>query len=125
VVTPDTPAGHPGVAQVAIQQGQHLAKNLLAIMKGKEPVPFKYNDKGSMATIGRNKAVADLGRFKTQGFRAWVLWCFVHLFSLIGTRNKLVVFLGWIGKYFSYDGATRIIIRPFSRELMREDTAAK
>jgi NADH dehydrogenase len=125
VVTPDTPAGHPGVAQVAIQQGQHLAKNLLAMLKGKEPVPFKYNDKGSMATIGRNKAVADLGRFKTQGFRAWVLWCFVHLFSLIGTRNKLVVFLGWIGKYFSYDGATRIIIRPFSRELMREDTAAK
>ncbi len=125
VITPDTPAGHPGVAQVAIQQGQQLAKNLLALIKGKEPALFKYNDKGSMATIGRNKAVADLGKFRTQGFRAWVLWCFVHLFSLIGTRNKIVVFLGWIGKYFSYDGANRIIIRPFSRELMREDTAAK
>jgi len=125
VITPGTPAGHPGVAQVAMQQGQQLAKNLLAIIKGKEPAPFKYNDKGSMATIGKNKAVADIGKFKTQGFRAWVLWCFVHLFSLIGTRNKIVVFLGWIGKYFSYDGATRIIIRPFSRELMREDTAAK
>jgi NADH dehydrogenase len=125
VITPDTPAGHPGVAQVAMQQGQQLAKNLLELIKGKEPAPFKYNDKGSMATIGKNKAVADIGKFKTQGFRAWVLWCFVHLFSLIGTRNKIVVFLGWIGKYFSYDGATRIIIRPFSRELMREDTAAK
>ncbi len=125
VITPDTPTGHPGVAQVAIQQGQQLAKNLLALIEGKQLQPFKYNDRGSMATIGRNKAVADLGRFKTQGFRAWVLWCFVHLFSLIGSRNKMVVFLGWIGKYFSYDSAARIIIRPFSRELMREDTSAK
>jgi len=125
VVTAENPNGHPGVAQVAIQQGKHLAKNLLAIIQGKETKPFAYNDKGSMATIGRNKAVADLGKFKTQGFRAWLLWCFVHLFSLVGTKNKIVVFLGWMGKYFSYNGATRIIIRPFSRELMREDTAAK
>jgi len=125
VITPDIPAGHPGVAQVAIQQGRQLAKNLLAVIEGKQLEPFKYNDKGSMATIGRNKAVADLGRFKTQGFRAWVLWCFVHLFSLIGARNKMVVFLGWVGRYFSYDSANRIIIRPFNREIMREDTAAK
>jgi NADH dehydrogenase len=125
MITADTPNGHPGVAQVAIQQGKHLAKNLMAIIEGRETKPFKYNDRGSMATIGRNKAVADLGRYKTQGFRAWLLWCFVHLFSLIGTKNKVAVFLAWLGKYFSYNGATRIIVRPFSRELMREDTAAK
>jgi NADH dehydrogenase len=125
VINPDTPNGHPGVAQVALQQGRHLAHNLLAIIEGKKAEAFKYNDRGSMATIGRNKAVADLGRFKTQGFRAWVLWCFVHLFSLIGTRNKIIVFIGWFGKYFSYNSSTRIIIRPFSRELMTEDTAAK
>ncbi len=125
VITPDTSNGHPGVAQVAIQQGRQLAYNLLAIIQGRETKPFKYKDRGSMATIGKNKAVADLGKYKTQGFRAWVLWCFVHLFSLIGTKNKIMVFVGWIGKYFSYNSSTRIIIRPFSRELMREDTAAK
>ncbi len=125
VITPDTPNGHPGVAQVAIQQGKHLAKNLLALVEGKETTPFKYKDLGSMATVGRNKAVADLGKWKTQGFRAWVLWCFVHLFSLVGGRNRLMVFMGWIGKYFTYNSSTRLIIRPFNRELMREDTAAK
>jgi NADH:ubiquinone reductase (H+-translocating) len=125
VITPDNPNGHPGVAQVAIQQGKNLAHNLLAIIQGRETKPFIYHDKGSLATIGRNKAVADIGKFKTQGFIAWLLWCFVHLFSLIGTRNKIVVFLGWIGKYFSYNGSTRIIVRPFSRELMTEDTSAK
>lgn len=125
VITPDTPNGHPGVAQVAIQQGRQLAKNLLALVAGTETMPFKYKDLGSMATVGRNKAVADLGKWKTQGFRAWVLWCFVHLFSLVGGRNKLMVFMGWIGKYFTYNSSTRLIIRPFNRELMREDTAAK
>jgi NADH dehydrogenase len=108
-----------------MQQGKHLAKNLLATLEGRELTAFKYKDLGSMATIGRNKAVADLGRFKTQGFRAWVLWCFVHLFSLIGGRNRLMVFLGWIGKYFTYNSSTRLILRPFNREMMREDTAAK
>jgi NADH:ubiquinone reductase (H+-translocating) len=125
VITEETPNGHPGVAQVAIQQGKNLAHNLLAIIQGRETRPFKYHDKGSLATIGRNKAVADLGKVKIQGFIAWLIWCFVHLFSLIGTRNKISVFLGWVGRYFSYNGSTRIIVRPFSRELMTEDTAAK
>jgi NADH:ubiquinone reductase (H+-translocating) len=125
VITPDTPNGHPGVAQVAIQQGKLLAANLLATLAGKPMKPFKYNDKGSLATIGRNKAVADLGRFKTQGFRAWLLWCFVHLFSLVGVRNRIIVFIGWISKYFTYNGSTRLIVRPFDRETMRENTAAK
>ncbi len=125
VVTTETPNGHPGVAQVAIQQGRTLAKNLLALLSQKEMTPFKYNDKGSMATIGRNKAVADIGRFKTQGFRAWILWCFVHLFSLVGVRNRITVFIGWLGKYFSYNTSSRLIIRPFNREIMREDTSKK
>lgn len=125
IITPDMPNGHPGVAQVAMQQGKQLAGNLLALVAGKETEPFVYNDKGSMATIGRNKAVADIGKFKTQGFVAWLLWCFVHLFSLVGGRNKIVVFIGWVTKYFSYNSSTRLIIRPFNRELMREDTAAK
>lgn len=125
VTTPEIPNGHPGVAQVAIQQGKHLAKNLLAMLSQKQMTPFKYNDKGNMATIGRNKAVADLGRYKTQGFRAWILWCFVHLFSLVGVRNKISVFIGWLGKYFSYNTSSRLIIRPFNREIMREDTSKK
>lgn len=125
VIGPETPNGHPGVAQVAIQQGKQLAFNLLALIEGKETTAFTYHDKGSLATIGRNKAVADLGKFKTQGFRAWLLWCFVHLFSLYGGRNKIVVFISWVAKYFSYNGSSRLIIRPFNREIMREDTAAK
>ncbi len=125
VITADNPEGHPGVAQVAMQQGKHLAKNLLAIINGRETEPFRYNDKGSMATIGRNKAVADIGRIHFNGFIAWVLWCFVHIFSLVGLQNRIVVFINWLGRYFSYNGPARIIIRPFSRESMTEDTKAK
>lgn len=125
VVTADTPDGYPGVAQVALQQGKHVAKNLLAIINGKATEPFTYNDKGSMATIGRNKAVADIGKLRFSGFIAWVLWCFVHVFSLVGLQNRIVVFINWLGRYFSYNGPARIIIRPFSRESMTEDTKAK
>lgn len=125
IITPDLPYGHPGVAQVAIQQGKHLAKNLAAIINGSEPTPFVYNDKGSLATIGRNKAVADLGKVKFAGFFAWIIWSIVHLVSLIGFKNRLFVFMTWVGRYFSYNTSTRIIIRPFSRELMTEDPAAK
>lgn len=125
IITPETPDGHPGVAQVALQQGKHLAKNLLAIINGKQPEPFKYNDKGSMATIGRNKAVADIGKAHFSGIIAWVLWCFVHIFSLVGLQNRIVVFINWVGRYFSYNGPARVIVRPFSRESMTEDTLAR
>jgi NADH dehydrogenase len=125
VTSTDTPNGYPGVAQVALQQGKHLSKNLMAIIEGKETSPFKYKDMGSMATIGRNKAVADLGKLKFSGFFAWLLWCFVHVFSLVGNQNKITVFIRWSGRYFSYNGPTRIIVRPFSRESMTENTAAK
>ncbi|MCW3114723.1 MAG: dehydrogenase [Segetibacter sp.] len=125
VVTTDRPNGHPGVAQVALQQGKHLAKNLVAIIEGKETIPFRYNDQGSMATVGRNKAVADIGKLRLAGFFAWLIWCFVHVFSLLGNQNKITVFLTWVGRYFTYNSPSRLIIRPFSRESMTENTAAK
>jgi len=125
VISAETPDGHPGVAQVAIQQGKHLADNLLAIINGKTTRAFKYHDKGSLATIGRNKAVADIGKYTFTGFIAWILWCFVHVLSLVGFKNRIAVFITWVGRYFSFNGPTRIIVRPFSRELMTEDTGAK
>lgn len=108
--------GHPMMAQPAIQQGRLLAKNILALQKGKELKPFTYNDKGSMATIGRNKAVVDLPSFKFQGIFAWFVWMFVHLFSLIGFRNKVVVFMNWVYNYIRFDRETRLIIRPFKKK---------
>lgn len=120
------PHGHPMMAQPAIQQGKLLAKNLLAKLKGKKLKPFTYNDKGSMATIGRNKAVVDLPNFKFQGFFAWFVWMFVHLFSLIGFRNKVIVFMNWVYNYIRFDRETRLIIRPFknkNKHSFREEDA--
>lgn len=115
MITPETPKGHPGVAQVAIQMGDNVGKNIIHLVTNEPTEPFKYNDKGSLATIGRNKAVADLGEIKFQGFFAWLIWIFVHLFSLLGTRNKFIVFLNWIGNYMNYNGGSRLIIRRFVR----------
>jgi NADH dehydrogenase len=108
--------GHPMVAQPAIQQGKLLAKNILAHMKGKELKPFVYNDKGSMATIGRNKAVVDLPNVKFQGIFAWFVWMVVHLLSLVGFRNKLIVFINWVYNYIRFDRETRLIIRPYKKK---------
>ncbi|HEY9197186.1 MAG TPA: NAD(P)/FAD-dependent oxidoreductase, partial [Mucilaginibacter sp.] len=96
MITDETPKGHPGVAQVAIQMGDHVGKNIVRIINGEPALPFKYNDKGSLATIGRNKAVADLGKVRFQGFFAWLVWMFVHLISLLGGRNKIIVFINWV-----------------------------
>jgi len=115
MITDETPKGHPGVAQVAIQMGDNVGKNIAHLIKGEPTEPFKYFDKGSLATIGRNKAVADLGKIKFQGFFAWLIWIFVHLFSLLGTRNKFIVFLNWTANYLSYNGGSRLIIRRFKR----------
>lgn len=124
-VSANTPNGLPGVAQVAIQQGKHLAGNITAIVEGKPTEPFEYNDKGSMATIGKNKAVADLGKIKLHGFIAWFIWCFIHLWSLVGFSNRVIIFMSWLGKYFSHDTSQRLILRPFNRELMAEDSKAR
>jgi NADH dehydrogenase len=102
--------GHPQMAQPAIQQGKLVASNIKRIISKKKLKPFRYNDMGSMATIGRNKAVADLGAFKFQGFFAWLIWMFIHLISLIGFRNKVFTLLSWIWSYFSYDKSNRLII---------------
>ena len=108
------PKSHPQVAQVAIQQGERLAKNFANHLNDKEWVPFSYNDKGSMATIGRNRAVVDLPKFSFQGFPAWLVWLLVHLFSILGTKNKIFVFLNWVWNYITYDQSLRLIIKPKS-----------
>jgi NADH:ubiquinone reductase (H+-translocating) len=108
--TEEYPKGHPMVAQVAIQQGKALGKNLLRALKKKPLKPFRYDHKGSMATIGKQKAVADLGKLKLKGLPAWLLWSAVHLFSLIGFRNKLFVATNWIWNYFTSDKRNRLIL---------------
>jgi len=111
----DYPNGHPQVAQPAIQQAKTLSNNFPKILKGKSNLkPFKYKDKGSMATIGRNKAVADIGKLQFGGFIAWLIWMFIHLMALVGFRNRLVVFLNWIYNYANFNKASRLIIRRFS-----------
>lgn len=108
------PNGHPQVAPGAIQQGLHLKKNLLNLIDKKPMIPFKYRDKGAMATIGKNKAVVEVGKFRIGGFFAWVMWMFVHLMSLVGFSNRFIVFIQWTKNYFSSDRGIRIIIREFN-----------
>jgi NADH:ubiquinone reductase (H+-translocating) len=106
------PKGFPMVAQVAIQQGANVAANIKKILKQQTTLtPFKYKDLGSMATIGRNKAVAEFAGMKLYGYFAWLVWMAVHLMSLLGFRNKLVVFINWFYRYFTFERGTRIIIK--------------
>jgi len=116
MITADYPNGHPGVAPAAIQQGNTLAKNLVHLIKGEATTPFKYFDKGSLATIGRNKAVADLGKLHLQGFFAWVIWGLVHIMSLVGFANKGIVLLRWAINYFTKNSDNRLIVRYFNTE---------
>lgn len=115
VMTGDTPKGHPQVAPVAIQQGILLAKNIAALYTGKQLQPFVYNDKGTMATIGRNKAVVQTknGKIEFGGFLGWAAWMFVHLMAIVGYRNRIVVLLNWVWNYINYDRNIRLIIRPY------------
>jgi len=115
IISEEYPNGHPGVAPAAIQQGAWLAKNLVHLINGEPTVPFKYKDKGTLATIGRNKAVADLGKIHFQGFFAWILWGFVHIISLAGFSNKTSVILTWVINYFTKNSDNRLIIRSFNR----------
>lgn len=105
----------PMLAQPAMQQARNLAKNFVNILKNKPLIAFTYKDKGSMATIGRNKAVVDLPNYKFSGVFAWFVWMFVHLFSLIGFKNKAVVFLNWVYNYIRFDREARLIIRPYKK----------
>jgi NADH:ubiquinone reductase (H+-translocating) len=107
---PEFPNGHPMMAPPAMQQGELLADNIVRMINKQPLKGFRYQDKGSMATIGRNKAVVDLKKFRFQGFFAWLVWMFIHLISIIGFRNKFFVFVNWLVSYFSYDKSNRLII---------------
>jgi NADH dehydrogenase len=107
------PNGHPMVATVAQQQGKLLGKNLVQLLENKPLKPYKYLNLGSMATIGRHKAVFEIFGVKMQGYIAWFAWMFLHLMLLVGFRNRVVVLLNWLWNYLSYSRAIRIITRPF------------
>lgn len=107
------PNGHPQVATVAIEQAIHLANNI----KNNTSIPYEYSDKGSMATVGKHLAVVDLPNIKFQGFLAWVFWMFLHLMLILGVKNKLIIFVNWLWKYFTSDQSLRLIIKPFKKQL--------
>lgn len=108
--------GHPQVASVAIDQGGLLAQNLIDLKNNKSLTEFEYKDKGSMATVGRKKAVVDLPKWKFQGVFAWHTWNLVHLFSILGVKNKIIVFINWAWNYFSPDPNLRVLIKPFIKK---------
>ncbi|MCK0191967.1 MULTISPECIES: NAD(P)/FAD-dependent oxidoreductase [Arenibacter] len=120
LISEETPIGHPQVAQAAIQQGNYLAQMLNNLNNNIPSKSFKYTDKGSLATVGKRKAVADLGKLKFTGYFAWLLWSVVHLMSISGFRNKLLVGFNWAISYFSYEKSNRVIIRNFKRDSTTE-----
>lgn len=122
IITEETPKGYPQVAQTAIQQGKWLGNSLLKIIKDEAPKPFEYKDKGSLATVGKRKAVADLGNFKFAGYFAWLLWSVVHLLSISGFRNRLMVGFNWAISYFTYEKSNRLIIRNFKPKSLVNET---
>ncbi len=121
IQTGENKNGHPQVAQVAIQQAANLGTNLKQMKAGKKLRPFVYKNKGSLATIGRNLAVAELPGFRFQGFIAWVLWSLVHVLMIIGVKNKLFILMDWSWSYFNYDHSLRLLINP--RKKKNEDSS--
>lgn len=121
--TPNFPDGHPQLAQAAIQQAKLLATNLPKMEAGLHIKKFEYKNKGALATIGRNLAVADLPFAKIKGFLAWFLWSFVHLFTIVGVKNRLFIFLNWSWNYFTYDQSLRLLIKPkMSKETQNHES---
>lgn len=116
MITEETPRGLPGVAPAAQQQGKYVAQHILNILSGKpNEENFKYFDKGSMATVGRNRAVVDMGKFHMKGFIAWMTWMFVHLVSIFGFRNRLITFVNWTLKFFTKNSGIRLITHRYDR----------
>jgi NADH dehydrogenase len=111
------PKGHPQLANVAINQAENLGKNFSLIIQNKDTQNFEYKDLGSMATIGRNKAVVDLPFIKFQGYFAWVIWMFLHLMLILSVRNKLIIFINWAWAYFTKDTSLRLILKPKETEV--------
>lgn len=116
IATDQFPRGYPQVAPLAVQQGKYVANHILNTLANQESRTFKYHDKGSMATIGRNRAVVESGKIRFGGWIGWMAWMAVHLMQLVGFRNRVVVFVNWVWNYINYDRNIRLIIRPFSRE---------
>jgi NADH:ubiquinone reductase (H+-translocating) len=114
----------PGVAPAAMQQGSHVAQNILRTLKGQPRLPFRYVDKGMLATIGRGAAVAKLGPIQASGFFAWLLWLFVHILFLIGFRNRLLVLIQWAWSYVTFDRGARLITEPLIHPLVESDAVA-
>lgn len=114
-ITPEVPQGLPGVAPVAQQQGTYVAKHILNTLSNTETKDFKYFDKGSMATVGKNLAVVDIGKIHINGFIGWMVWMFVHLVSIFGFRNKMVTFVNWTIKFFTKNNGIRLIINKYER----------
>lgn len=122
LISEERPKGHPQVAQAAIQQGKYLGNSILNLINNKPTQPFEYKDKGSLATVGKRKAVADLGKFKFAGYFAWLLWSVVHLMSISGFRNRLMVGFNWAVSYFTYEKSNRLIIRNFKPKSLIDNT---
>lgn len=120
LISEKSPKGHPQVAQVALQMAKRLAKNLNNKVDNKSWEKFVYSDRGSLATIGRNAAVADLGKFRFGGWFAWWLWLFVHIVSIVGMRNRVSVFIDWVWSYLNYDVSLRLFIRPKQNKMYRD-----
>lgn len=121
LISDSSPKGHPQVAQVSLQMARQLAKNLNGGVRNKTFEKFRYQDKGSLATIGRNAAVADLGKFKFGGMVAWWLWLLIHIFTIVGTRNRVSVFIDWAWSYFNYDVSLRLLIRPEKHDMYHQE----
>lgn len=119
-ITNDSNEGLPMMGSVAMQQGKYLAEYFNNKSKNKETKPFAYNDKGTMATIGRNKAVVELSNFSFQGIFAWLVWMFVHLMLLVGFRNRVVVLINWTWNYIKFNNGLRLIVRPFQKKSKAE-----
>ena len=123
MITEKTPRGLPGVAPAAQQQGEYVASHILKSLNNQSSEDFKYFDKGSMATVGRNRAVVDMGSFHLKGFVAWLTWMFVHLVSIFGFRNKLVTFVNWSIKFFTKNSGIRLIINKYKQPKPEKDSA--
>ena len=110
--TPLYKRGHPQIANVAINQAKNLAKNLQAILTNKSQRDFEYKDLGSMATVGRNKAVVDIGKIRISGYFAWLIWMFLHLMLILSVKNKLIIFINWSWAYITKNSSLRLILTP-------------
>ncbi|MBC7750091.1 MAG: NAD(P)/FAD-dependent oxidoreductase, partial [Methylotenera sp.] len=115
MATPKYPNAHPQVASVAIEQAKVLANNFKLSLKNKPKIEYEYHDKGSMATVGKRKAVVDLPKFSFQGRLAWFTWMFIHLMLILSVKNKLSIFITWMFSYFNNDSTLRVLLKPATK----------